>query len=69
MVPTTLIACDFMVISLFEKDLLVEHVHYIAQFLWVLANMVSDKRRSNLQKLMCFVSCLIGLGVGRNIYP
>jgi hypothetical protein len=38
--PTILVALDFAYISFFNPHLLVEHSHYIAQFGWVLGNMV-----------------------------
>mmetsp|Transcript_8978 Transcript_8978/g.8017 ORF Transcript_8978/g.8017 Transcript_8978/m.8017 type:complete len:406 (+) Transcript_8978:12-1229(+) len=40
LIPTVLIAVDFVLISLFQKNLLIEHCHYIAQVFWVIGNLL-----------------------------
>lgn len=39
LIPTQLIAADFVMVSLFREDLLIEHAHYIAQLMWVTGNL------------------------------
>lgn len=39
-IPTLIIAFDFVFITLYQQELLIEHCHYIAQLLWVYANIV-----------------------------
>ena len=36
-IPTLAVAFDFVMISLMDKELLIDHVHYMATLLWVLA--------------------------------
>eukprot|EP01038_Epipyxis_sp_PR26KG_P014646 gene14646-19677_t len=40
LIPTLLIALDFFWVSLFAKNLIVEHAHYFAQFVWVIGNLL-----------------------------
>jgi hypothetical protein len=39
-IPTFLIAFDFMWVSLMSKRGVIDHAHYVAQFMWVFANAV-----------------------------
>eukprot|EP00596_Hydrurales_sp_CCMP1899_P003799 CAMPEP_0119037100 /NCGR_PEP_ID=MMETSP1177-20130426/5217_1 /TAXON_ID=2985 /ORGANISM="Ochromonas sp, Strain CCMP1899" /LENGTH=469 /DNA_ID=CAMNT_0006997863 /DNA_START=947 /DNA_END=2356 /DNA_ORIENTATION=+ len=39
-IPTMLIAMDFVYVSLYSKRLIIDHIHYVAQLLWVTANAI-----------------------------
>jgi hypothetical protein len=39
-IPTIIISADFVVTSFWEPRLIVDHYHYLAQFLWFMANFV-----------------------------
>lgn len=39
-IPTFLVAADFALNTLFNRDMIVEHAHYLALMLWVCANML-----------------------------
>ena len=38
--PTAFVSMDFVWLTLYRKDMLIEHAHYVAQLLWMMANAV-----------------------------
>jgi hypothetical protein len=40
LIPTVVIAADFVYVSFFTDYMIVDHAHYVAQFMWVIANLV-----------------------------
>ena len=39
-IPTLTVAFDFVLVTLFSKGLFIDHMHYVAQLLWVSANIL-----------------------------
>ena len=63
-IPTLTVAFDFVMITLMDKELLIDHIHYIATLLWVLAVCASLVCRSMFiyhQVILMLLEYLVGL--------